>query len=68
MLRRFLFTAFIALPVLFAQSALATQAASEEVKSRPNKQEITDLMIQTRLPSPTAEQQDRSDPGGTGRQ
>ena len=51
-MRRFLFTAFIAFPVLFAQSALATQAVSEEVKSRPNKQEIADLMAQSRLASP----------------
>jgi TPR repeat protein len=52
MVRRFILTAFIALPILFVHSALAAQAASEEVKSRPNKQEIADLMLQNRLPGP----------------
>jgi hypothetical protein len=56
MLRRFLLTAFIALPVFFAQSALSAQApaaGSEDAKTRPNKQEITDLMAQiNRLPGP----------------
>ena len=51
-MRRFLLIAFIALPILFAHSALAAQAASEDAKSRPNKQEITDWMVQNRLPGP----------------
>lgn len=48
MLKRFLLTAIIALPVLFAQSALSAQApaASEDEKTRPNKQEVADLMVQ----------------------
>ena len=51
-MRRFLLIAVIALPILFAHSALAAQAASEDAKSRPNKQEITDWMVQNRLPGP----------------
>jgi hypothetical protein len=52
MVRRFLLTAFIVLPILFVDSALATQSAAEDVKSRPNRQEIADLMVQNRLPGP----------------
>jgi TPR repeat protein len=52
MVRRFMLTAFIAFPILFAHSALAAQAAAEDVKSRPNKQEISDLMAQNHLPGP----------------
>jgi len=52
MVRRFLLNIFIVLPIILAHSALAAQATSEDVKSRPNKQEIADLMIQNRLPGP----------------
>ena len=52
MVRRFILTAIIALPILFSHSALAAQAAAEDVKSRPNKQEISDLMVQNLLPGP----------------
>jgi TPR repeat protein len=48
MLKRFLLAAIIALPVVFAQSALSAQApaASEDAKTRPTRQEITALMTQ----------------------
>jgi TPR repeat protein len=49
MLKRLLLTALIALPVFFAQSALSAQAppaGSEGTKTRPNKQEIVNLMVQ----------------------
>lgn len=51
MIRRFLFIAFIALPLALMQSLLIGQdsaAGSEDAVTRPNKQEITDLMLQVR--------------------
>ena len=51
MIRCLLFLAFIALPLTPTQSSLIGQesaAGSEGVVTRPNKQEITDLMLQER--------------------
>ena len=45
MFKRLLFLAIIALPFSLIPASAAAQTASEDVKGRPNKQEIIDQMI-----------------------
>ena len=54
MLKRFLLTAIIALArsLRSLRAIRAGTAASEDAKTRPNKQEIADLMVQSHMPAP----------------
>jgi hypothetical protein len=52
MLKKILIVLTIALPLLFLQAAFAQEPASESAQTRPNKQEIINLMIQIgRMPA-----------------